>query len=219
MSRPASPHTYTLAVDPLQTISVLVMPTGSTLQPSVQLLSPTGVTIGTATAAAAGQDALIQATATTGTTTGTYQIVVGGAGSTLGNYTVQVTLNAALDAAAYLAGQQQHACHGPGHGRIVPKPELVGQRDAGGRARFQRGQRTPLEQLLLRQPQCRRRYHGGAGNLSGSGTAISLLSPAGVTLASGATGPTNLCQAISGFSIPATGTYYLLVTGEAAATL
>ena len=68
------------------------------------MLDPTGATIGTATAAAAGQDALIQATATTGTTTGTYQIVVGGAGSTSGNYTVQVTLNAALDAASYLVG-------------------------------------------------------------------------------------------------------------------
>src|SRR5208282_5576434 len=57
----------------------------------------------------------------------------------------------------------------------------------------------------------------GLENLSGSGTAISRWSPAGVDLANGAAGPTNLSQAISGFSIPATGRYYLLVTGEAAA--
>ena len=50
-------HTYVLPVDPHQTISVLVTPTSSALQPSVQLLDPTGATIGTATAAAAGQDA------------------------------------------------------------------------------------------------------------------------------------------------------------------
>src|SRR5262249_8127508 len=33
-----------------------------------------------------------------------YQIIVGGAASTVGIYTVQVTLNAALDTAAYLTG-------------------------------------------------------------------------------------------------------------------
>ena len=57
----------------------------------------------------------------------------------------------------------------------------------------------------------------GLNNLSGSGTAISLLSPTGATLASGASGPTNLSQVINGYSIPATGKYYLLVSGTSAA--
>ncbi len=212
-------HTYTLAVDPLQTISVLVTPTSSALQPSVQLLSPTGTTIGTATAAAANQDALIQATTTTGTTTGTYQIVVGGAGSTLGNYTVQVTLNAALDAAAYLAGTSNGtlATAQPLDGSfqsltssgIATRGAVLGSNVATV---------TPWNNYYSVNLSAGDVITAGLDNLSGSGTAISLLSPAGVVLASGVTGPTNLAQAISSFTIPAGGTYYFLVTGQAAAS-
>ena len=87
--------TFTLAADPGQTITVLVTPASSGLQPSVQLLDPSSAPLGTATAAAAGQNALLQTTAAS--SGGTYSIVVGGASSTVGNYTVQVTLNAQLD--------------------------------------------------------------------------------------------------------------------------
>ena len=95
--------TYTLAVDPGQTIAVQVTAAGATLRPTVQLLDPSGMVIGTATASAAGRTALIQALAT-GTSTGTYQIVVGGALSTTGIFTVQVTLNAALELEGRIAG-------------------------------------------------------------------------------------------------------------------
>src|SRR5262249_21679277 len=81
--------------DPGQTMSVLVTPTAAGLQPMVTLLDPFGSAIGTATAGAAGQKALLQATATP--SGGTYSIVVGSAGGTTGAYTVQVTLNAALE--------------------------------------------------------------------------------------------------------------------------
>jgi hypothetical protein len=94
--------TFTLAVDPGQTITVLVRPTGAGLRPTVQLLDPSSVAVGSATAAAAGQNALIQATAAS--TGGTYVIVVGGAASTTGSYTVQVTLNGALEEEANLTG-------------------------------------------------------------------------------------------------------------------
>ena len=82
---------------------MVVTLTDGQLQPTVQLIDPNNAVIGTATAAA-GQNALIQATATTGTTTGTYQIVVGGSAGTTGNYTVQVTLNAAVEAEGVIAG-------------------------------------------------------------------------------------------------------------------
>ena len=96
--------TFTLSVDPGQTISVLVTPTSAGLKPSVQLLSPTNAVIGTATATAAGLMALIQATPTTGTVTGTYKIIIAGASGTTGSYTVQLTLNAALELEGRLAG-------------------------------------------------------------------------------------------------------------------
>ncbi len=60
-----NPDTFTLAVNPGQTIGVLVTPTSSTLRASVQLLDPNGTVIGTATAAAANQNALLQSVAAT----------------------------------------------------------------------------------------------------------------------------------------------------------
>ena len=96
--------TFTISIDPKQTISVLVTPTTSTFRPAVQLLDPSGATISTASAAAAGQAALIQTATATATTTGIYKIVVSGVSSTTGNYTVQVTLNAALEREGTVSG-------------------------------------------------------------------------------------------------------------------
>jgi extracellular elastinolytic metalloproteinase len=87
--------TFTLAVDPNQTITVLVTPSLSVLRPSVQLLDPSNAAIGSNTAGLTGQNALLQTI--TVTTSGTYSIVVSGASSTTGGYTVQVILNAALE--------------------------------------------------------------------------------------------------------------------------
>ena len=99
-----SPDTFTLSVDPNQTITVLVTPTSSTLQPSVQLLDPANTVIGTATAAAANQDAVLETVATDSPSTGTYKIVVSGASSTTGGYTLQVYLNAALELEHLIVG-------------------------------------------------------------------------------------------------------------------
>ncbi len=94
--------TYTLAVDAGQTITVLVSPTSSGLRPSVTLLGTSNQVLGTATAGAAGQVALLQTVpALTG---GTYRFVVGGAASTTGDYTARVTLNAALENEGNLVG-------------------------------------------------------------------------------------------------------------------
>ena len=87
--------TLTLNIDPGQTITVLVTPTSSTLQPTLQLSDPSGSVLGSTTAPAAGADAVLQTVPTT--TGGTYTMVVGGSAGTTGLYTVQVTLNAALE--------------------------------------------------------------------------------------------------------------------------
>ena len=94
-------ETYTLAVDPGQTISVLVTANSPGLQPTVTVFDPSNTNLGTATAAVAGQNALLQTVATT--TGGTYSIAVGGANSTTGSFTVRVTLNAALENEGILA--------------------------------------------------------------------------------------------------------------------
>src|SRR5262249_29832682 len=85
---------FTLSIDAGQQITVIVRPTTvTTLQPTITLRDPASALIGTATAPAVNQNAILQTIPTT--TAGPYTITVGGAGTTVGNYTVQVILNAA----------------------------------------------------------------------------------------------------------------------------
>src|SRR5262249_58739163 len=97
----------TRAVDPGQTITVLVPPTSRALRPTVEVRNPAGTVLGSATASAAGQKALFQTA--TAATAGTYLITVGGATSTTGLYTVQVVLNAAQEEEGNLAGVNNDA--------------------------------------------------------------------------------------------------------------
>ncbi len=96
---------FTLSVDPGQTITVVVS-SDATLQPKVELSRVQGkalVRLGSASAGAAGQDAVIQTVRTAGTLAGlgpipqTYQVTVSGLGGTNGRYDVQVILNAAVE--------------------------------------------------------------------------------------------------------------------------
>ncbi len=93
---------FTLAVDPGQTLTVLVTATSAALQPAVTLRDPSNAIIASATAGAAGQNALIQTAPAV--TAGTYTMTVAGAGGTTGNYTVQVILNASKEAEGTLVG-------------------------------------------------------------------------------------------------------------------
>lgn len=92
---------FTINLDAGQVITLLVHPTQTTLQPTVTLRDPANNVIGTATAGAPNQNALLQTVAMT--TAGTYTITVSG-GSTTGTYNLQLTLNAALEAEGLLPG-------------------------------------------------------------------------------------------------------------------
>jgi hypothetical protein len=92
---------FTLALDPDQTITAIVTGSGS-LQPRVELRNPDSTVIGSATAAGATQVALLQtAPAATG---GTYTFTVSGAGGTTGNFTLQVILNDARELEGTISG-------------------------------------------------------------------------------------------------------------------
>ena len=86
---------FTLTLDANQRATIEVLPIGSSLRPSVTLVDPSNITLGSATASAAGQNAWLQSM--TVSSAGTYKIVVGSAASTTGGYTVRVVLNAALE--------------------------------------------------------------------------------------------------------------------------
>ena len=87
---------FTLDVDPGQTIAVIVEADDASLQPTVDVYDPSATWLGGATAPVAGARAVLQPVATTGE--GTYTITVGAWAGTTGAYTVEVLLNAAVDA-------------------------------------------------------------------------------------------------------------------------
>ena len=213
---------FTLAVDAGQTISVLVTPTGAaTLQPMVSLFGPSGAQLGsTAIASAAGQNALLQTIATT--TGGTYTITVGGAGGTSGLYSLGITLNAALDAAAYLGGVSNSTL-ATAQALDASFISLPASASVG---RFAVVGSNPA----VSAPSTWQNYYSvnlnagdtvtlGLKDLAGTGTTFSLLNSSGVALAASVAGPTNFDQVITDFpSVLDPGTYYLLVTGQPAAT-
>lgn len=87
---------FTLQVAAGQTLTILVTPTSSALQPKVELHDPAAALVGTQVAVAAGGKAALQTIRTT--SGGTYTITVSGAAGTRGSYDLVATLNAALDA-------------------------------------------------------------------------------------------------------------------------
>jgi Bacterial pre-peptidase C-terminal domain/Bacterial Ig-like domain len=95
--------TFTISVDPGQTLTVDVH-SDANLQASVTLLAGASGNnvLATGAAAAPGDEVVLQPVATNGQLAGgsaskTYRIVVAGANGTTGSYTVQMVLNAALE--------------------------------------------------------------------------------------------------------------------------
>lgn len=87
---------HTLRLDPQQTVSVLVHPTGSdSLQPEVELLYQNGDVVASATSTGPGESVLIQTSAVDAQ--GLYAVVVKGAEATTGSYDVNLFLNSALE--------------------------------------------------------------------------------------------------------------------------
>jgi hypothetical protein len=88
--------TFEVPADPGQTITVL-LESGDSLQATLELRED-GTLIASATASAAGEDVILQTVATgMGPDPNLYAITVGGANDTLGTYTLQVILNAAIE--------------------------------------------------------------------------------------------------------------------------
>lgn len=94
INSPIDTDSFTLELDSIQTLSVLVE-SDQSLQSTVQVFDPDGVSLGSAQASSAGGPAFLQTLSVN--KAGTYTITVGGAGGTTGSYTVQSILNAALE--------------------------------------------------------------------------------------------------------------------------
>lgn len=207
---------FTLPVDPGQTITVLVTPGIAVFQPTLQLSDPSSAVVAGSAASAPGANVLLQ---TIGPTVGgTYTITVGGVGASMGPYTVKVYLNAAIEAAS------------------------VG---LGGDKTLATAQNLDASFIALQTPQAsasRGAVIGSVGNapldtdyysftaaagqtttvvvkqLIGTGVTIALLGGSGNTLASGVSGSTNLDQVISNFILPTSGNYYIAVSANSSGT-
>ncbi|MBL8180376.1 MAG: M36 family metallopeptidase [Blastocatellia bacterium] len=90
----ADNDSFTIPLDAGQTLSVLLTPTDPALQPVVSIVGPGGTNQSNA-AAAAGSAALINAVPIS--VAGVYTILTGGEASTVGAYTLTLTLNAARE--------------------------------------------------------------------------------------------------------------------------
>ena len=88
--------TYTLAIDPNQTLAVVAKPVTSGMSVTITLISPSGNVIGTATSPTPGAPARLPGVQSS--KGGTYTIEISGGP---GEYTVTPTLNAYIDPAGY----------------------------------------------------------------------------------------------------------------------
>jgi hypothetical protein len=94
---------YTLNLDPGQTLAVAVDQDGfpsANLQPTIEVIGPDGISLGQSTAAAIGAPANLLVEVETG---GTYRVRVGSAAGA-GFYTIQATLNGAIEGESFAGG-------------------------------------------------------------------------------------------------------------------
>jgi hypothetical protein len=98
--------TFTILVDPGQTITAIVEPLDPSLQPVVTVAGNDGTSSVSATAPAPNKRAVVQTFRTAGniwsfTAPALYKVIVGGAGGTTGRYDVRLILNAAGEMEEY----------------------------------------------------------------------------------------------------------------------
>jgi len=203
---------FTLGVDPGQTLTVVVSAPSSALRPSVDVLDPSNNVVASASAAAAGQEAVVQTLAIP--VGGTYTIRVSGAGGTTGAYTVQAILNAAVEneehfgatddtvaTAQDLGGSFISLGGSASRGAVVGKLPSASGNDYYS---FTAAAGDAVTLAVARQ--------GGTG-----GETIALVDAASNVLATGVTGAVNVDQSISNFVFATGGTYYVRVSGSGSA--
>jgi Zn-dependent metalloprotease/methionine-rich copper-binding protein CopC len=213
---PADSDAFTLTVDPGQTVSVLVKPSAG-LRPVVQLRDANGNLVGAATASAVGQNTLIQAVPTSAITSSAYTIIVNGAGTDTGTYSVQVMLNAGLENENYLLGvtNDSLATAQPLDGVLTSVPAIKTAKRGAimcGNASISPGLWYDYYSINLIAGDI---LTAGVKAISGGGETVTLLNSTGTVLASGVSA-TNLDQVVGRFTAPNSGTYYLRISGQTA---
>ena len=95
---------FTVSIDPNETISFIVTPSGTTLKPLVTLFDSANNLVASSTATGAGNTALLQAISTSAVATELYTVQIEDATGSTGGYTLGLTLNAAVEEEGTLPG-------------------------------------------------------------------------------------------------------------------
>jgi hypothetical protein len=96
---------FTISLDSSQIVSILVTPVGTTLRPQVELLNPSNSSIGLAASTSNGAAALLAPTQISAP--GVYRINVSGVAATVGDYTIRLVLNGALESESFVGSTNQ----------------------------------------------------------------------------------------------------------------
>lgn len=201
ISAPGEVDDITLDLDADQTLSVAVTP-GASLQVTVEVLDPNSAVVSSATGVSDGAPVLLQLLPVA--IDGTYTINITGAAGTVGGYTLDVALNAALEVEAaggpsnnsIFTAQNIDASAQPVVDAASSRLAVVG--DSGGGNDF-------FEFTLT----------AGVPNtfaVSGTGVSLDLFNGAGARLATGISGASP-DQSINNYVPTTTGTYSVRVTG------
>ena len=201
---------FTIALGSGQTLTACVVPAAA-LQPFVTITGPTGSALGSATAAAAGKQAVLQIVPVN--TAGTYTVTVGSASGTMGAYTLQLDLNAALEAESHdgaanntFATAQSLQSAFATLGGTAQRAAVLGTTDAASTPDDYSVPLSVGQSLTL-----------GLASLAADTATLSLYDSGQNLLASGAATAANLNRVINNFVAPATGTYYVGIAGAGAA--
>lgn len=194
---------FTLPVNANETITVDVHPDAN-LQPTIAITDPANNVIGVSTAAAVGQEDVLQTVPAD--ITGTYTITVSGATNSTGNFTVQVTLNAALDLAAH--GGPENNTLATAQDISVSSFPLTATADRMAVVGHFEGT-DDFYSFSLQAGQ----FSTIALSLASSASVALQLEDGNDVLASGVSGTQNVSLIIHNFVAPAAATYFARLTG------
>ncbi|KKN76798.1 hypothetical protein LCGC14_0366650 [marine sediment metagenome] len=202
---------FTLEVDPAQTITVVLSPSAG-LQGTVELVGPLGGLLSSVSATAAGDNVVVQTIPAA--TAGAYTIVVSGVGPSTGTYSLRTALNAAVEDEAHDGATNDTLATAQDI-----DPSFV---DLGAGA-----SRGAVEGLLETGDEDWYSFTLAAGDAASMALVspadearqVELYDAAGTLLAAGEDATNQIDRAILDFVASATGIYYLRVTGDGATRL
>ena len=214
ISNPGQGNVYTLPLTAGQNLSLLVTPAPG-FWPSVELIDPSGAPFGSADATAPGETLLFNNSPIL--VSGNYSLSVSGVNGSTGNYSLQIVLNAALEAESYLDEPNNDLFAAE---NLVPSAfpagtgkgeEMAVMGNLSGRPSLPWPDPADVYRFFLNKGDTATLV---ANNLTAGQLQLQLENGSGQTPALGGSDANNVSQYIDGFVAPSSDYYYASVTGS-----